>query len=67
MWGLDDLLDDIQNSDSSDSKFGDISDDIRDAFRAGVEIVDNWMKDINDNIMYYAAYILDPRIKTILI
>ena len=25
------------------------------------------MKDINDNIIYYAAHILDPRIKTILI
>jgi hypothetical protein len=67
MWGLDDLLDDIQNSDSFNSKFGDISDDIRDAFKAGIETVDNWMKDINDNIMYYAAHILDPRIKTILI
>jgi hypothetical protein len=41
MWGLNDLLDNIQNGDSSDSKFGDISDDIRDAFRAGVKIVDN--------------------------
>jgi hypothetical protein len=41
MWGLDDLLDDIQNGNSSDSKFGDISDNIWDAFRAGVKIVNN--------------------------
>ena len=67
IWGLDDLLNNIQNSDSSDSNFSDISDDIRDAFRASIETVDNWMKDINDNIMYYAAHIFDPRIKTILI
>jgi hypothetical protein len=60
MWGLDNLLDNIQNGDSFNSKFGDISNDIRDAFRASVKTVDNWIKDINDNIMYYAAYILDP-------
>jgi hypothetical protein len=64
MWGLDDLLDDIQKS---DSRYGDVPVDIRQAFLAGVAVVDEYTKLINDNIMYYAAAILDPRIKTRLI
>jgi hypothetical protein len=60
MWGLDDLLDDINKK---EGQFGDVGDDIREAFKAGVEVVDEYQKLINENIMYYAAAVLDPRIK----
>ena len=40
MWGLDDLLDDIQKR---DGQFGDVGDDIRAAFKAGVDTVDKWL------------------------
>jgi hypothetical protein len=37
MWGLDDLLDDIQKR---NGQFSNVSDDIKAAFKAGVETVD---------------------------
>lgn len=46
-----------------DGQFGDIGDNIREAFKAGVSVVEDYQSKINDNIMYYAAAILDPRIK----
>jgi hypothetical protein len=57
MWGLDDLLDDVFRA---DGQFGDIGDDIRAAFHASVAQVEEYMSLINDNIMYYAAAVLDP-------
>jgi hypothetical protein len=64
MWGLDDLLDDVSRA---DGQFGDVGDDIRCAFQAGVAQVEEYTSLINDNILYYAAAILDPRIKSNLI
>jgi hAT family C-terminal dimerisation region len=64
MWGLDDLLDDVQNK---DGQFGDIGDDIQDAFATGVAQVEEYNSLINENIMYHVAAVLDPRIKCTLI
>jgi hypothetical protein len=64
MWGLDDLLDDVQNK---DSQFGDVIDDIRKAFAARVAQVKEYNSLINENIIYHMAAVLDPRIKCTLI
>ena len=64
MQGLDDLLDDVSKA---DGKFSNIGDDIQDAFKAGVSKVEEYTQLVNDNIMYYAAAVLDPQIKTTLI
>ena len=64
MWGLDDLLDDVKKA---DGQFGDVGDDIRAAFSAGIEQVEEHTSLISDNVMYYAVAILDPRIKCNLI
>jgi hypothetical protein len=48
------------NIQKRDGQFGDVGDDIRAAFQKGVETDDKWLQEINDNIMYYAASILDP-------
>jgi hypothetical protein len=61
---LDDLLDNISKA---NSQFSDVSDDIRCAFQAGVAQVKEYTSLINNNILYYAAAILDPRIKSNLI
>jgi hypothetical protein len=59
MWGLDNLLDNVFKA---DSQFGDVGDDIQATFYARVAQVEEYMSLINDNIMYYAAAVLDPRI-----
>jgi hypothetical protein len=64
IWGLDDLLDDVSKK---EGQFGDVGDDIQEAFQAGVAQIDEYTKLINENIMYYAAAVLDPRIKCNLI
>jgi hypothetical protein len=64
IWGLDDLLDDVVKA---DGQFGDVSDDIREAFKAGIFVCDKYTQMINENIIYHAAAVLDPRIKLTLI
>jgi hypothetical protein len=64
MRRLDDLLDDVSKADGA---FGDVGDDIRKAFLAGVAKVDEYTALINDNITYHTAAVLDPRIKCTLI
>ncbi|KAH6703993.1 hypothetical protein BKA61DRAFT_739848 [Leptodontidium sp. MPI-SDFR-AT-0119] len=60
MWGLDDLLDDVSRADGS---FGDVGDDIRTAFAAAIKKCDDYMEIVKNNDMYFAAYVLDPRVK----
>jgi hypothetical protein len=48
MWGLDDLLDDIQKK---DGQFGDVGDNIREAFAAGVQQAEEYNALINENIV----------------
>jgi len=60
MWGLDDLLQDVKNQ---CGQFSNAGNDIRKAFDAGVEVIEDYQMLINDNIMYYAAHVLDPRVK----
>jgi hypothetical protein len=64
MWGLDDLLDDVIKA---DGQFRDVGDDIRQAFSAGVTELDKHITYINDNVMYFAAAVLDLWIKCNLI
>jgi hypothetical protein len=64
IWRLDDLLDEVSKI---DGQFGDVGNDIRAAFASGVVTVDHWMKEINDNIIYHTAAVLDPRVKLTLI
>jgi hypothetical protein len=64
IWGLDDLLDDIVNA---DGQFGDVRNDVRQAFQAGISVCEEYTKLVNENIMYHAAAVLDPRIKFTLI
>jgi hypothetical protein len=60
LWGLDDLLDDVSKA---DGQFGDVGPDIQLAFQAGVAKLDEYHQLCRENIMYYVAQVLDPRIK----
>jgi hypothetical protein len=61
---LDDLLNNVKKA---DGQFGNVGDDIRAAFSTRIEQVEEYTSLINDNIIYYTAAILDPRIKCNLI
>ena len=61
---MDDLLNDVGNA---TGQFGDVGEDIQEAFRAGVAQVEEYTKLINENIIYYIAMVLDPYIKCNLI
>ena len=50
-------LDDIQKK---DGQFGNVGDNIREAFAAGVQQVEEYSALINKNIIYYIAAVLDP-------
>jgi hypothetical protein len=39
MWGLDDLLDDVK---TQDGEFGDVSDNVREAFSTGVKVIEEY-------------------------
>jgi hypothetical protein len=61
---LDDLFDKVSKI---DGQFKDISNDIQAAFASGVVTVNHWVKQINNNIIYYTAAVLDPCVKLTLI
>ena len=63
-WHLDDLLDDIQGG-SGD--FEGVNKDIRAAVEGGIRKMNKFARIMDDNILYYMAAVLDPRIKTSLI
>lgn len=60
MWGLDDLLNNVK---TQDGQFSNIGNNMREAFSARVKVIKEYQKLINENIIYYAAHVLDPRIK----
>ena len=62
MWGLDDLLDDVSRVDSS---FSNVRDDIRTVFTAVVKKCNDYIEIVKNNDIYFAAYVLDPRVKLI--
>ena len=64
MWGLDDLLNDVGNA---EGQFGDVGVDIRLAFQAGVDKLQEYHDFCRENIMYYVSHALDPRIKLVMI
>ena len=63
-WHLDDLLDDIQGA-SGD--FEGVNEDIRAAVEGGIRKMNKFARMMDDNVLYYVAAVLDPRIKTSLI
>ena len=64
MWGLDDLLDDVSKA---NSQFGDVDDDIQEVFKTGIAQCDAYISLVTENVMYFAASVLDPYIKCTLI
>jgi hypothetical protein len=60
-WNLDDLLDNIKKAEGD---FEDVTVEIQDAAEKGIRKMNKFAKRMDDNILYYVASILDPRIKT---
>ncbi|KAJ6003904.1 hypothetical protein N7540_013186 [Penicillium herquei] len=63
-WSLDDLLNEVQNAEGD---FEDVSIEIRKAVERGIEKMNKFARKIDDNLLYYVASVLDPRIKSSLI
>ena len=63
-WGITDLLDDVANK---EGRFGDVGEEIRLAFESAIPLLQEYNVKIRENIMYFAAHVLDPRFKTQLI
>ncbi|KAH9206527.1 hypothetical protein DL95DRAFT_247510, partial [Leptodontidium sp. 2 PMI_412] len=57
---LNDLLDDMSRVDGS---FGDVRDNIRTAFAAAIKKCDDYIKIVKNNDIYFAAHVLNPRVK----
>jgi hAT family protein len=63
-WSLDDLLDDVQKAEGD---FEDVDTEIRDAVERGIRKMNKFARKMDDNLLYYVASVLDPRIKSSLI
>lgn len=63
-WRLDDLLNDVRNAEGD---FEDVSIKIRDVVEGGIRKINKFARKMNDNLLYYVASVLDPRIKSSLI
>ena len=59
-WNLDDVLDDIKNGEGD---FKDAPAEIREIVDKGIRKMNKFAKKMDDNILYYVASILDPRVK----
>jgi len=60
-WNLDDLLNDVKLAEGS---FEGVDEDIRHAVEGAIKKMNKFAKKMDDNILYYVAAVLDPRIKT---
>jgi hypothetical protein len=60
-WNLDSLLDNIKKAEGD---FKNLTVEIQDAAEKGIWKMNKFAKRMDDNILYYVASILDPRIKT---
>ena len=63
-WSLDDLLNDVRNAEGD---FDDVNIEIRDAVERGIRKMNKFARIMDDNLLYYVASVLDPRIKSSLI
>ena len=63
-WSLDDLLSDVRNAEGD---FKDVNIEIRDAVERGIRKINKFARKMDDNLLYYVASVLDPRIKLSLI
>ncbi|KAJ5100906.1 hypothetical protein N7456_006958 [Penicillium angulare] len=63
-WSLDDLLDDVRNAEGD---FENVHIEIRDAVEKGIRKMNKFSRKMDDNLLYYVASVLDPRIKSSLI
>ncbi|PMD51266.1 uncharacterized protein K444DRAFT_601551 [Hyaloscypha bicolor E] len=64
MWGLEDLLEAVS---SGEEPYIDIGPDLKGGFEAAKETLTKWGNLTLENDIYYAAHVLDPRIKLTLI
>jgi len=65
MWGLEDLVDAVS---SSEAPYDDVTSlDLIGAFKATKKTISKWIDEILKNDLYFAAQVLDPRIKFTLI
>ncbi|KAJ5593543.1 hypothetical protein N7537_010447 [Penicillium hordei] len=63
-WSLDNLLNDVRNAEGD---FEDVNIEIRDAVERGIRKMNRFARKMDDNLLYYVASVLDPRIKSSLI
>lgn len=63
-WSLDDLLNDVRNAEGD---FEDVNIEIRGAVEIGIRKMNKFARKMDDNLLYYVASVLDPRIKSSLI
>lgn len=63
-WSLDDLLNDVRNAAGD---FEDVNTEIRNAVERGIRKMNKFARKMDDNLLYYVASVLDPRIKSSLI
>jgi hypothetical protein len=63
-WSLDDLLNDVRYAEGD---FEDVNIEIRDAVERGIRKMNKFARKMYDNLLYYVASVLDPRIKSSLI
>ncbi|KAJ5863000.1 hypothetical protein N7455_007273 [Penicillium solitum] len=61
---LDDLLNNVRNAEGD---FEDVNIEIRDAVERGIRKMNKFARKMDDNLLYYMASVLDPRIKSSLI
>lgn len=64
MWGLNDVLEDVKEG---VSPYTGICEEVQTAIAASREVYDKYTTEMNDNIIYFAAHALDPRLKLSLI
>ena len=63
-WSLDDLLTDVS---TAQGDLQNINASVKEAVRHALEKVEKFIRKIDENILYYVAAVLYPRIKTSLI
>ena len=61
LWEITDLLDDVA---SGGDNYGDICDELKRAFEVSKQALQKWVDEINKVDLYFAAHVLDPRLKT---
>jgi hypothetical protein len=64
MWGIADLLNSVANE---EEPYQDIGLDLQGAFESAKVALEKWTDEMISNDIYFAAHVLDPRVKFTLI